>query len=199
MKEGTAPAPPFRFCAESITYFLFRCYRMYGGCSIGGGNCKACIAPRSVILFLPRISYKNRSIQLWCGHCYPTIYLVQWIPLPRMGRPRGGSITIQKTPALRGPDRLWGGSLSHKSRFSLFWCELPSCPFQQITRNCYHSHPLSGEDDRKDSDDKAPQKHTMKAYYSEETVARLKESMISRQMSIWLSSLRQLWNCWQLP
>ena len=44
--------------------------------------------------------------------------------------------------------------------------------------------PLSGEDDRKDSDDKAPQKHTMKAYYSEETVARLKESIISRQTSI---------------
>jgi hypothetical protein len=36
-------------------------------------------------------------------------------------------------------------------------------------------------------------------YYSEVTVARFKESMLSRQTSIWLSSLRQLRNCWQLP
>jgi hypothetical protein len=63
MKEGTVLSHLAASALRAIiTYFLFRCYRMYGGCSIGGGNCKACLAPKSVILFLPMISYKNRSI-----------------------------------------------------------------------------------------------------------------------------------------
>ena len=52
--------------------------------------------PKMLLKFVMSISYETRSIQIWCGDCYPSFLLVRWIPPPPTGRPRGGTATIKK-------------------------------------------------------------------------------------------------------
>jgi hypothetical protein len=139
-----ACSPPCRLCDESDNdACLFRCYRMCGGCSISGDGCNVCLAPKSVILFPPIISTKNRSIQIWCGDCYPTIYLVRWMSPHPMGAPLRRINNYSKTPLPAVPRRGPGAGVLHiKSDFHCSGVNSRSRPFQQSTRNyCYNGHP----------------------------------------------------------